>query len=121
MIGSRQKTFAQPHWISRRGFIEKSFIGSLTAGITQGIKPLIMSGPFFDADRDEIELKVMGNEREGYGVTLTYRDQPVARHNAGGEFSAIFQNGERSLEDRVEDWKARSWKGDARRVTLEGI
>ena len=121
MTGSRQKKSAHPNWISRRGFIEKSFVGSLATGITQGITPLKMSGPFLEADGNEIELKVIGNDREGYGVTLAYRDQPVARHNAGGEFSAIFQNSERSLEDRIENWRATSWTGDARRVELHGV
>jgi hypothetical protein len=32
----------------------------------------------------------------------------------------VFQNSERGLEDRVEDWKASSWTGDQLRVSLVG-
>ncbi len=44
----------------------------------------------------------------------------MARHFGGGEFSAVFQNGERSLEARVDNWKATSWTGDAAHITLTG-
>jgi hypothetical protein len=69
---------------------------------------------------DGLALKVTGDARRGYGVTILLNGQPVAHHNGGGEFSAVFQNGEHSLEDRVENWKAASWTGDARHVTLTG-
>ena len=45
---------------------------------------------------------------------------PIAQHNGGGEFSAIFQNEERSLEDRTENWRARAWTGDEAHITLDG-
>jgi hypothetical protein len=44
----------------------------------------------------------------------------MVRHNQGGEFSALFQNEDRSVEDLVKDWKASSWNGDATHVILEG-
>ena len=108
-------------FLSRRLFLEKSLLCSLASSLAPSILPLQANSCLPAPESGDIALQVLGSKEEGYGVALFYRDQPVARHNSGGEFSAIFQNGERSLEDRVEDWKARSWKGDARRVTLEGI
>jgi hypothetical protein len=96
-------------------------LGSVIGGLAPAILPLHVDSPSRTAENTEIELKVSGNEEEGYGVTLFCRGQPIASHNAGGEFSAVFQNGERSLEDRVENWKASSWKGNARQVSLYGI
>lgn len=67
-----------------------------------------------------VSLQVTGDAQSGYGVTILYRGQAIARHHAGGEFSAIFQNSERSLEDRTDDWKATSWSGDQTRINLTG-
>ena len=67
-----------------------------------------------------VSLQVTGDVQSGYGVTILYRGQAIARHHQGGEFSAIFQNSERSLEDRADDWKATSWSGDHTRVNLTG-
>jgi len=67
-----------------------------------------------------VSLQVTGDAQSGYGVTILYRGQVIARHHAGGEFSAIFQNSERSLEDRTDDWKATSWSGDQTRINLTG-
>ena len=67
-----------------------------------------------------VSLQVTGDAQSGYGVTILYRGQAIARHHQGGEFSAIFQNSERSLEDRADDWKATSWSGDHTRVNLTG-
>jgi len=67
-----------------------------------------------------VSLQVNGDAQRGYGVTIVYRGQPIARHHRGGEFSALFQNSERSLEDRADDWKAASWTGDRTRMNLVG-
>ena len=67
-----------------------------------------------------VTLRVTGDDHAGYGVTILYGGEPIARHHRGGEFSAVFQNSERSLEDRVNDWKAHSWSGDRTKVTLSG-
>jgi hypothetical protein len=69
---------------------------------------------------DPIALRATGDPQTGYGVAILYRGQVIARHHQGGEFSAVFQNSERSLEDRVNDWKATLWSGDRRRITLTG-
>ena len=67
-----------------------------------------------------VSLHVTGDAGGGFGVTILYRGQAVARHHQGGEFSAIFQNSEHSLEDRVDDWKATTWSGDRTHVSLSG-
>jgi hypothetical protein len=67
-----------------------------------------------------VSLKATGDAQRGYGVSILYRGHAIARHHQGGELSAIFQNSERSLEDRVDDWKAESWSGDRTRITLSG-
>lgn len=67
-----------------------------------------------------LSLQATGDARSGYGVAIFYRGQAIARHHQSGEFSAIFQNCERSLEDRVDDWRASSWSGDQGRITLKG-
>jgi hypothetical protein len=71
-------------------------------------------------DAGLVSLQVTGDAQSGYGVTILYRGQAIARHHQGGEFSAIFQNSERSLEDREVDWKATSWSGDRTRIKLTG-
>jgi len=67
-----------------------------------------------------VSLRVAGDAEGGYGVKILFRDQPIARHRKDGEFSAIFQNNERSLEDRADDWKATAWSGNPRRIKLTG-
>jgi hypothetical protein len=71
-------------------------------------------------DSISLSLHVTGDAQRGYGVTILNRSEVIARHHQGGEFSAVFQNSERSLEDRVDDWKATAWKGDPTQVTLTG-
>jgi hypothetical protein len=67
-----------------------------------------------------VTLKVTGDAQHGYGVSFLYRGQPIARHGQGGQFSAIFQNSERSLEDKVDNWKATSGSGDEKQIKLTG-
>jgi hypothetical protein len=107
-----------PAALSRRQFLETSLVG----GLLGGLLPLTCeaSSVIASSGNADIELRVVGSEKEGYGVTLFFRGQSIASHNGGGEFSAVFQNGERSLEDRIEDWKPSSWQGDTRQVILHG-
>jgi hypothetical protein len=107
-------------FISRRRFIESSVTGGLAVGLGLAGDPLNGSVSAMPVGSDGLALKVTGNAEQGYGVALFFNGQPVARHNQGGEFSAVFQNEERSVEDRVNNWKAPSWAGDATHVTLEG-
>ena len=110
-----------PHkFISRRRFIENSISGSLAVGLGLGVEPLRAATSAAAPNADGLTLKVTGDVKQGYGVSILFNSQPVARHNQGGEFSAIFQNEDRSVEDRVDDWKATTWAGNATRVTLSG-
>jgi len=43
------------------------------------------------SDPGLISLRVSGDAQSGFGVTILFRDQPIARHHRGGEFSAIFK------------------------------
>jgi hypothetical protein len=67
-----------------------------------------------------VSLQVTGDAQRGYGVAILYHGEVIARHHQGGEFSAVFQNTERSLEDRADDWKAASWSGDGTHLNLVG-
>ena len=107
-------------FISRRRFIENSISNGLAVGFGLGVEPLRAATSVAAPNTDRLTLKVTGDAKLGYGVALLFNGQPVVRHNQGGEFSAIFQNEDRSVEDRVEDWKATAWTGDAARVTLSG-
>jgi len=71
-------------------------------------------------DTGGLTLKVQGDTQQGYGVLILNNGKPIAMHNGGGEFSAIFANGDRSLTLRQDDWRAASWSGDAREVVLRG-
>jgi len=107
-------------FVSRRHFIEKSVTTGLAVGLGLKIEPLHRSAPSISSETDGLSLKVSGDLTSGYGAVLLFNGRPILRHNLGGEFSALFQNEERSVEDRVNDWKATSWTGDATHVTLEG-
>ena len=107
-------------FISRRRFIERSITGGLAVGLGLKAEPLRGAASAVPPGTEGLTLKVKGDDKQGYGVALFFNGQPVARHNHGGEFSAVFQNEERSVEDGVNDWKAASWAGDATHVTLEG-
>lgn len=105
--------------ISRRQFFEGSMASSLALALELGVSPLRLAAVALPG-AGGLSLKVTGDASMGYGVTLVFNGQPVARHNHGGEFSAEFQNAERSVTDRVQDWKGTTWKGDATRMVLEG-
>lgn len=113
--------------ISRREFLERTVAGSLVAGLgLAAISPEALAGlpqkkpNAVGETNDGVSLKVVGDEKQGYGVAILHGGRIIARHNDGGEFSAVFQNGERSLEDRITNWKAKSWTGDSAHVTLRG-
>jgi hypothetical protein len=104
--------------MSRRQFVESSVI----TGLAGFVPSLIAFGDVRTPETapEPLTLRVDGNRETGYVVAILFQGQPIARHKGGGDFSAFFQNGERSLEDRVEDWKARSWTGNEGHVTLTG-
>jgi hypothetical protein len=100
--------------LDRREFLSLSALTSAAALLPQSLYASQSS------ETDLVSLEVTGDAQRGYGVTILYRGQAIARHHQGGELSAVFQNSERSLEDRVDDWKATSWKRDGRQVGLFG-
>src|SRR5271165_1512778 len=105
-------------FISRRRFIENSISSGLVAGLGLGVEAFLAGAAA--AGSDGLTLEVSGNANQGYGVSLLFNGQPAVRHDRGSEFSAIFQNEDRSVEDRVDAWKATSWAGDATSLTLNG-
>ncbi len=66
-----------------------------------------------------LTLRVVGSDAAGYGVEILHDGLPVARHAGGGEFSAFFENGERTVAGEVRDWRGAAWKGDEKHVELE--
>jgi hypothetical protein len=106
-------------FLSRRRFLEDSISGGLAVGLEFCAEPFRATAATIPG-MDALSLKVTGDATQGFGVSLLFNGQPITRHNQGGEFSAIFQNEDRSVEDRVENWKATTWKGDATRLTLNG-
>jgi hypothetical protein len=100
--------------LDRRDFL---VLSALTTGAALAQDSLYASPSSVDG---LVTLEVAGDAARGYGVNILYRGQPIARHRHGGELSAVFQNPERSLEDRIDDWKATSWSGDRSRIRLAG-
>jgi hypothetical protein len=100
--------------LDRREFLALSALTSVATLLPESVYASQSS------EIDRVSLEVTGDAQHGYGVAILYRGRTIARHHQGGEFSAVFQNDERSLEDRVDDWKATSWKGDGRQVYLSG-
>jgi hypothetical protein len=103
--------------ISRREFIAVSAISSVAGSLSRPDATVYAEAP---ASNDELTLAITGNPQQGYGTAIQFRGEPVARHTAGGEFSAVFQNSDRSLEDRIENWRATSYTGTADRLLLQG-
>jgi hypothetical protein len=66
-----------------------------------------------------MSLSALGSTEHGYTAILSYQGRPINAKDSA-ELSFVFENGERSLRDRVDGWRAKSWSGDAREVTLTG-
>jgi hypothetical protein len=66
----------------------------------------------------DTSLKVIGDNNDGYSVIILYKNKPLLRHNNGGEFTAVFENEDRSIKASLENWKASRWEGDSNNVTL---
>jgi len=103
--------------ISRRQFIAASAVSSL-AGILN--RPDATAYAPTTSSNNELTLATTGNAQQGYGVAIQFRGEPIARHNSGGEFSAVFQNSDRSLKDRIDDWRAAGCAGSADHLLLHG-
>ena len=100
--------------LDRRNFITLSALTTAAALFPAALRADPTAGG------DVVSLERRGDAQNGYGVTILYRGTAIARHNRGGEFSAVFQNTERSLEDRVDNWKATLSSGDRKRIKLTG-
>lgn len=106
--------------LTRRRFLENSLKSGVAAGLGLSAGPLHGTVAELTTPMNGWSLKVAGDAKEGFGVQLLFAGRAVAYHNGGGEFSGVFQNEERSVEDRVENWKASTWTGNTNRVTLQG-
>lgn len=100
----------------RRAFLGLSAAVAAGTLLTGALAPTVSAEP---PSAPEVSLKVSGNTTTGFGVSILFQGKPVTSEKSG-ELSALFQNGERSLEDRVDSWKATSWKGNEAVVTLKG-
>jgi len=99
----------------------RQFIAVSAATVLAGILPQKAFGNEVDAPSDRpVDLKAVGDARSGYHAVILFNGRPVARHTGEGEFSAVFQNADRSLEDRVQTWRASSYSGSENRLLLEG-
>jgi len=105
---------------SRRLFIQKSLKGGLAVSLTSA-SGFAAAGPTAASTGIAgLSLSVTGDAKQGFYVTVLHNGRAIAQHDKDGEFSAYFQNEERSVEERVTSWKATSWTGDATHVTLRG-
>ena len=105
---------------SRRRFIQKSLKGGLAASLTSASGFATAASASTSASIAGLSLAVTGDAKQGFHVTVLHDGAAIAHHSKGGEFSAYFQNEERSVEDRVASWKATSWTGNSTHLTLRG-
>lgn len=102
--------------ISRRQFIASSAAAGLA-----GILP---HGAFANAAEHSlarrVSLQAAGDAQSGYRALIFCDGRPVARHTGDGEFAAVFHNADRSLEDRVQNWRASSCTASEDRLRLAG-
>src|SRR4051794_19541124 len=93
--------------ISRRQFIANSAATSLAGTVLgrYGSAATAVGQP-----GKKVSLQASGDARQGYRTVILFDSQPCA-HSGEGEFSAIFQNSDRSLDERVENWRATSCTG----------
>jgi hypothetical protein len=101
-------------YLDRREFLAVSALTTAAALLPDSLQAAQLSEPGL------LSLRVTGDIQTGYGVTILFRGQPIAHHHQSGEFSALFQNSERSLEGRADDWKAASWSGGPTQIKLTG-
>jgi hypothetical protein len=102
--------------ISRRQFVASS--------AATGLAGILLRGAFGNATErspsHHVSLKAVGDSHSGYHAIILFDGRPVARHSGEGEFSAVFHNADRSLEDRVQDWRASSCTESEDRLRLAG-
>src|SRR5438477_244392 len=105
------------HRISRRQFLLSS-AATTVAGLACEPLHSVLAAPSL-RDEGQLTFVATGDATHGYGVDVLFQGQPIARRNRG-EFSAAFQNSDRSLQDLVENWRGSSWDGNQRHLVLHG-
>jgi len=105
--------------LSRREFVLSSLATGIAGIVSRHAKPAAAASSSHSPDQ-WLTFEMSGDREHGYGVEILFQRQKVARHKGGGEFSAVFQSADRSLEDRVENWRASSWTGNPSHVYLQG-
>src|SRR4029077_966734 len=103
--------------ISRRHFIATSAAAGLVR-MVEGHDPSVRAQ--VRSSKQDLTLTPTGNAQQGYGSVIHFRGKPIARHNDGGEFSALFQNSDRSLQDQIQNWRADSCEAAADHLLLKG-
>jgi len=102
--------------ISRRQFIARS--------AATGLAGILPQSAFWNAAEHSaggrVSLKAVGEPDAGYQAHILFDGRHVARHSGEGEFSAVFHNGDRSLEDRVQHWRPSSCTGSEGQLRLAG-
>ncbi|TAM80271.1 MAG: hypothetical protein EPN47_16055 [Acidobacteria bacterium] len=101
--------------ISRRQFIESS-IGAASLAWPKALPAAAHSAS--SQIPNSLTIEATGDPQHGYCTSILSHGRRVSR--CQGEFSAVFQNGDRSLEDRVKNWKASSWSGSSTHLHLRG-
>lgn len=102
--------------ISRRRFIASSAVTALAGIVPRAAFGNATEGP----STGRVTFKAVGDTQSGYHAHIFFDGRPVARNSGGGEFAAIFQNSDRSLEDRVEHWRATSYTENEDQLCLTG-
>ena len=110
-------TYLKDIKFDRRDFLGMSTSAALGCLISGGLPEKLTAQS--NTQRATIALRPAGSKAEGYVVGILFDGMPI-NASAGGEFSARFQNGERSLEDDCREWRANSWTGDESRIVLAG-
>src|SRR5579871_210657 len=102
--------------ISRRQFIASSAATGLVGVLPRGV----FGNAAERSSVERVSLKAAGDVHSGYHALILFGGRLVARHSGEGEFSAVFQNADRSLEDRVQDWRARLCSQSEDQLNLAG-
>ena len=106
-------------------WLKSIFVSLPNASKTRAIKPtlklfslivLICGNTLFSAGQN-LSIKVVGNEKDGYGVDIYDGDRALLSNK--GEFSLLMSNLDSSAEDEIISWKGLSYKLDDNNITLE--
>ena len=102
--------------ISRRQFIASSAATRLAEILPQGA----LWNAAQHSSTGRVSLEAVGDTHSGYRALILFVGRPVVQHSGEGELSAVFHNADRSLEDRVQHWRASSCTESADRLHLAG-